>query len=359
MFSIYFGEGGLIGKIIKIHSDFYYVKVENNIFECKIREILKKEKTNIYVGDIVRVETDTLAIVEVLPRTNYIPRPSIANIDQVIVVAALLQPKLDFIQLNRYLCQAKLYNIPTIICINKSDLEKKPQLKQEISEIYENLGYKIVFTSAMTGAGIDELTDELKSKVSVLSGMSGVGKSSQLNKIYEGLRLRTKEVSSKTSRGTHTTRHVEILEVPTESGEILQVADTPGFSYLKFDTIMPSFVNTLFPEILELSSACYYSDCLHINEEGCNVLANIDKIHITRYESYKIFLQEAMEYKEKIANQGYKEEDTIKHLDASGKEKKQLVKLGMKARKESRKTAKQKINQVLISDDIYYNDEDL
>ncbi len=357
-FQKHIGDFCLIGKIIKIHSDFYYVKVDENIVECKIREKLKKEKAEIFVGDTVRIEKQASAIAEVLPRTNYLPRPSIANIDQIIVVASLSQPQLDFIQLNRYLCQAKIYNIPAVICINKSDLDKNPQLKQQISNIYENLGYKIVFTSALTGFGIDELKETLKSKVSVLSGMSGVGKSSQLNKIYKGLRLKTKEISQKTSKGTHSTRHVEILEVPCEGGEILQVADTPGFSYLKFDTVMPSVITSLFPEIKELLSGCYFSDCLHLGEEGCNVLANMDKIHSTRYESYKIFTQEALEYKERISTQGHKEENSVKHLDASGKEKKQLVKLGVQARKQSRKTIKQKINSISLLDEVYYNDED-
>ena len=390
----------LIGKIIKIHSDFYYVKVdceqrlkgggeepstetpfmasnqvENKIFECKIREKLKKEKIEIYVGDLVKIEevlTDCkvrvlkqgnsflnqAAIIEVFPRNNYLPRPSISNVDQVIIVAALAQSELDFGQLNRYLCQAKLYDIPAVICINKSDLNETLKFKQKILDIYENIGYKIVFTSALTGLGVEELKNILESKVSVLSGMSGVGKTSLLNKIHPDLKLKTKEISLKTGKGTHSTRHVEILEIPCENGKTLQVADTPGFSYLRFDTVMPSIINELFDEIKELSSACSFSDCLHLTEDGCNVLANLNQIDSARYESYKVFTQEAIEYKEKIRKEGHKEEKSSKSIDTGSKETKQMVKLNTQARKKARNTEKQKMNLISILDEVYYNQEE-
>lgn len=358
----------MIGKIIKIHSDFYYVRVEENkTLECKLREKLKKEKTSVFVGDVVKVEgtisdLNQAAIIEVLPRNNYLPRPSIANVDQIIIVAALSQPELDFVQLNRYLCQAMLYDIPAVICINKSDLlesQKNAALKQKILNIYQNLGYKVIFTSALMGLGIDELVNVFESKVSVLSGMSGVGKSSLLNKIQPGLRLKTKEISDKTQKGTHSTRHVEIIEVMTSNEKVLHVADTPGFSNLKFDTVMPSVVNELFEEIKEFSQGCYYSDCLHLTEENCNVLANLDKIHSSRYESYKTFVNESLEYKEKIAKTGHKQENSTKFIDLGNNEKKQLVKLGAQARKQSRKASRQKMNPVSFLDEVYYNNEDI
>ncbi len=327
----------MIGKIIKIHSDFYYVQIEkeNKLFECKIREKLKKEKKDIFV-----------------------PRPSIANIDQIVIVAAAAQSMFDFIQLNRYLCQAKLYDVPAIICINKSDLEETLKFKSQILNIYKNLEINVVFTSALNGFGIDELKNLLESKISVLCGMSGVGKTSLLNKIHPDLNLRTKEVSPKTGKGTHTTRHVEILSAPFNEGKIIQVADTPGFSNLKFDTVMPSVINELFDEIQEFSKGCNYSDCLHINEEGCNVLSNREKIDLTRYESYIKFIQEALEYKTKIRKEGHKEEKSSKSLHAGGKEMKHFIKLSTKARKKARNTEKQKMNSISILDEVYYNQKD-
>lgn len=351
----------MIGKIIKIHSDFYYVKSEaNKILECKIREKLKKEKTEIFVGDLVEVEEDSSAITKILPRNNYLPRPSVANIDQIAIVTSLSQPELDFVQLNRYLSQAKLYDIPALICVNKSDLAEAADLKEKILNIYTPLCYKVVFTSALTGDGLEDLINAFKLKLTVLSGMSGVGKTSLLNKIHPDLQLKTKETSHKTGKGTHTTRHTEILEVLG-----MQIADTPGFSYLRFDTVLPNIINEIFDEIKEYSVNCQFSDCLHLSEENsednCNVLANLDKIGSHRYESYKVFVQEAVEYKDKLNKEGHKQEEFSKSVDAGNKETRQLVKLGVQARKKARNTEKQKfkkLNNISILEEVYYNQEE-
>jgi len=353
----------LIGDIIKIHSNFYYVRTDGIIFECKIREKLKKEKAEVFVGDSVRLaevnfDSNQAVITEVLERNNFIPRPSIANIDQIIIVAALFQPELDLIQLNRYLAHAKLYNIPAIICINKADIENKEEIKSQIISIYEPLGYKIVFTSAKTGMGIEEFKRVLEEKRSVLCGTSGVGKSSLLNKLHPGLSLKTKQVSAKTLRGTHATRHIELLDIPLDENKMAVVADTPGFSYLKFDNVFPDVINGLFEEIKNLSQDCYFSDCLHLSEDGCNILVNIDKIAPSRYESYRIFVNEALEYKEKITYSGHKVEERFKTLDTRNKSKVKIVKINTQAREQSRKTQKQKMNLISILDNTYYNNEE-
>ncbi|HSA07460.1 MAG TPA: ribosome small subunit-dependent GTPase A [Candidatus Gastranaerophilales bacterium] len=356
----------LTGKIVKIHSDFIYVKSADIVYECKIRERLKKEKTEIFTGDNVRIEeinsvTNQAVVVEALERKNYLVRPSVANVDQVIAVAALSQPGLDFIQLNRYLCMAKLHNIPALICINKIDLEKnKENLAEKIQSIYEPLNYQVVFTSAMDGSGFDFFQNYLSGKISVLAGMSGVGKSSLLNKLCPDLNLRTKKVSSKSGKGIHTTRHTELIEIYLpEKDASCQIADTPGFSYLKFDNILPSEVMNLFDEIKNFSEECYYSDCLHLEEENCNVINNLDKIDETRYLSYKTFVKEAFEYKKQLENTGQKQESAIKTIDSGGKGKTRLFKAGIQAKEDSRKKSRQKINPVSIMDDVYYNREEL
>lgn len=356
----------LTGKIIKIHSNFIYVKCGNKTYECRARERLKKEKTGTCVGDNVKIEvvnSDILqaAIIEVFERNNHIPHPSIANVDQIIIVASLAKPGLDFVQLNRYLCRAKLSNIPALICINKIDLyDNKDNIPEKIRSIYEPLGYKVIFTSALKGSGIDLLQKHLADKVSVLAGMSGVGKSSILNNLYPGLGLRTKEVSSKTGRGIHTTRHIELIEIalPKENSTC-QIADSPGFSYLKFDNIMPSDVITLFDEIKAFSDKCYFSDCLHLKEENCNVISNLEKIDKTRYLSYKTFVKEAFEYKKQIEASSQKEETAVKTIDSTDRKKTRIVKVGTHAKKNSRKKSKQEINQVSILDEVYYNKIDL
>lgn len=332
----------MIGLVTKIFSDFYYVQVEGIILECKVREVLKKTKTSVLVGDMVRLEeyneqSKQAAIFEVLPRKNVIPRPAIANIDKVIVVAAMKEPEFDYIQLNRYLAFAKLHNIEAVICVNKDDLSPDSSAREHIEKIYKDLSYEVIFTSAKENIGIQRLEEILASGISVLCGQSGVGKSSLLNAILPGLNLRTKEVSQKTSRGTHTTRHTELMEIPLlDEGHIAKVADTPGFSNLKFDSIDPIDLDTLFDEIFELSKECKYNDCLHIEEEGCNVIEHLDDLPSYRYESYRSFLLEAIESKENMSSMSIKDESRTK---VSGGKK--FTKISSKNREDSRKKSRQ------------------
>lgn len=320
------------GQIYKIHSDFYYAASGEEIFECKIREVLKKQKEKILVGDYVEFENGH--ITKILPRKNYIKRPSVANIDQIIIVSALKEPDLDLHQLNRYLALAKYYNIPTVLCFNKEDLKWDKHIKSDIKKIYEKLGYKTVYTSATEHCGIKAFEKVLEGKISVLCGNSGVGKSSLINAINPDLKLRTKQVSEKTQRGTHTTRHCEIININNTS----RIVDTPGFSNIKFDFILPADVDLLFEEIAQYRDECKYSDCLHINEDGCSVLANIDKIDKTRYESYLAFVEEAKEYKEKIKYEGKKEEYSKKIVH-----NRTMAKISTRKRQSARNTLKQNI----------------
>lgn len=340
----------MIGLITKIFSDFYYVKAENTLLECKVREILKKTNTSVLVGDMVRLEevdtkSNQAAIVEVLQRKNFIPRPAIANIDKVVIVAALKKPEFDYIQLNRYLAFAKLHNVNAIICVNKDDLDTNDTAKEHIERIYKSLNYEIIFTSAKEKKGIERLEEILASGICVLCGQSGVGKSSLLNAILPGLNLRTKEISEKTLKGTHTTRHTELIEIPLEDGKIAKVADTPGFSNLKFDSIAPEEVGKLFDEITELSEGCKFNDCLHIGEVGCNVLAHLDELPDFRYESYRRFLQEAIDAKEALRTAGTKQEEKVKFSGG-----KKLAKISSKKREESRKKTSQSLTDLEIEE---------
>lgn len=328
------------GQIYKIHSDFYYVDDGVNSFECKIREVLKKQKEKILVGDFVEFENGV--ITNLIERKNFIKRPSVANIDQIIIVSALKQPDLDLHQLNRYIALAKYYNIPTVLCFNKEDLKWEKQLGEKIKKIYSHLGYKIVFTSATEHKGIKNFEKLLDGKTSVLCGNSGVGKSSLVNAINPNLNLRTKQVSEKTLRGTHTTRHCEIIKLNDTS----RIVDTPGFSNVKFDFILPADVDLLFDDIAKFRDDCKYSDCLHINEDECNVLNNIDKIDPTRYESYLAFIDEAKEYKERIKYEGKKQENNKKFVH-----NKHIAKISEKKRQSARNTLKQNIYKDIENED--------
>lgn len=320
------------GQIYKIHSDFYYIDDGNSYHECKIREVLKKQRERILVGDFVEFENGVIK--NILQRKNFIKRPSVANIDQIIIVSALKEPELDLHQLNRYIALAKYYDIETVLCFNKDDLRWDKHLREKIKKIYEPLGYKIAYTSATEHNGIKNFEKLLDGKTSVLCGNSGVGKSSLVNAINPNLNLRTKQVSEKTQRGTHTTRHCEIIKLNDTS----RIVDTPGFSNARFDFLLPADVDLLFPDIAKFRDECKYSDCLHINEDGCNVLTNIEKIDPTRYESYLTFVDEAKEYKERVKYEGKKQEHAKKLVH-----NRQIAKISEKKRQSARNTLKQQI----------------
>lgn len=328
------------GQIYKIHSDFYYVNDGVNNFECKVREILKKRKERILVGDFV--EFGSGVIEKLIPRKNFISRPSVANIDRIIIVSALKEPDLNFEQLNRYIALAKYHNIEAVLCFNKSDLKWDRHVKNKILDIYEPLGYEIVFTSATEHKGLKEFERLLKDRTSVLCGGSGAGKSSLVNALNPELNLRTKQVSEKIGRGTHTTRHCEIVKI----NETSRIVDTPGFSNVKFDFIMPQDVDLLFDDISRFSSGCKYSDCLHKNEDGCAVLANLDKIDLSRYESYLNFVNEAMEFKERVKYEGLKIEHTKKVVN-----NREVAKISSKKRRSARNTLKQQLYKELDADE--------
>ncbi len=320
------------GQIFKIHSDFYYVNSNGKEYECKVREVLKKAKQKILVGDFVEFRDG--AIEKILPRKNYIPRPSVANIDQIVIISAVKEPELSYSQLNRYISFAKYYKINAILCFNKNDLSSDDSMIEKVFSIYEPLGYDILFTSAIEGLGIEEFKELMSGKTSVLCGASGVGKSSLVNAIAPGLNVRTKSVSEKTQRGTHTTRHSEIIPIDNNT----RIVDTPGFSNLKFDFILPNEVDLLFDEISKFKQKCKFQDCLHIHESGCEVLANIEKIDDTRYQSYLEFVSEAKEYKEKVKYQGIKTETSHKR-----KNDEITVKISSRKRQSARNTLKQNI----------------
>ena len=327
------------GQIYKIYSDSYFVNIEGNIVPCKIREVLKKQKSSVVTGDFVDVDKEV--ITKILQRKSYIRRPAVANVDQIVVVSALKEPELDFEQLNRYIALAKYYKIPVLLCFNKEDLEIENILHDKIEKIYGNLNFNIAFTSAKEKHGIEYFSRLLEGKLSALCGNSGVGKSSLINALNPNINLRTREVSEKLNRGTHTTRHCEIIRI----NETTRIIDTPGFSNLKFDFILPKDVDYLFDEIYKYKHKCKYSDCLHINETGCEVLKNIDNIDHTRYESYLNFVKEAFEYKEKVKYNGKKTETHNKlHND------KQIVKISEKKRQGGRNTQRQKLYKELDTD---------
>ena len=327
------------GQVYKIHSDFYYVKDDkNNILTCKVRDILKKQKENIVVGDIVELTDDFTFINKLCKRKNFLLRTKVSNIDLALVVASFRKPDLNYTQLDRYLIYLKSRNIDCAICVNKEDLEGNPENKTtEIVRIYSKLGYKVFAISAKDKLNISEIIKFIKGKMVVLCGASGVGKTTLTNALIPKYSAKTNEVSSKTLRGRHTTRHCEIIE-----GNGFRMVDTPGFSFLKFDNILPDKLIELFDDLKKYKSRCKYSNCLHdVAQKGvCSIVDSLDKIEPSRYQSYLEFLEESLEYKNEISKKSIKKEGHVKKVS-----NKTYIKISKKKRDLSRKAAKQRIEE--------------
>ena len=317
------------GQVYKIHSDFYYVHTEYGIVECKLREILKKQKLKILVGDFVELEqynenSKQAFIASLLPRSNFISRPSVANVSQAIIVSSLKEPDLDFEQLDRYITLCEFHKIKPILCFNKEDLNDDDELALVIRDAYSSLSYETIFTSALSKEGVDCLLPLLKDNITIFCGASGVGKSSIIKLLANLEKIRTKDVSEKTKKGVHTTRHCEIIQIEDN----VAVVDTPGFSQVRFDFLMPQDVQNLFQEFLNQEKNCKFKDCLHIGETGCSLA------------DYKKFVDEAKDYKKMITYSGKKEEKTSKN-----NQNRVMAKISSKKRNLSRRVLNQSISQ--------------
>jgi ribosome biogenesis GTPase len=327
----------MLGRVIKIFSDFYYVSTSEGIVEAKLRSVLKKQNLEVFTGDFVVLEQFDINsmqafISSVKERTSLISRPKAANISQVIIVSALKEPDLNFEQLDRYIAHCEYHKIVPILCFNKEDIVDTDKLKDAVCKIYEPLKYNIVFTSALQKTGIEELKPLLKDNTSILCGSSGVGKSSLINAILNNSNLKTSPISDKTKKGVHTTRHCELISTDENS----YIVDSPGFSQLKFDFLLPSEIQNLFTEFKNIDKACRFKNCLHVGESGCSFQKAIDNMSVSRYESYKKFVKEAQEYENKISKISIKEEARHKF-----NQNKIMTKISSKKRNLSRKTSKQ------------------
>ncbi len=290
----------LSGLIKRSQSGFFTVETEIGDLVCTLRGRLKRGKPSgdiAAIGDRVRVrrlENGTGLIEEIEPRDRMISRRAplpggeyeqiiIANPDQLAVVFACANPEPRLRMLDRFLVIAEKQEIPAVIIANKIDLvEFKTAL--EIFGHYRDVGYKVIYTSAHTGYGLDEFKGCLEKKITALTGPSGAGKTSLLNAIHPGFGLAVREVSRATRKGKHTTVISEMFPLPGGG----YVADTPGLRSLALWDIEPEELDAYFPEIRPLVSACQFSDCTHLHEPGCAVREAVEhgKIHPQRYESY-------------------------------------------------------------------------
>lgn len=269
------------GIVTKSIGGKFEVLCGGNKYLCNSRQSVKKEVSQLIVGDKVELDTTNNIITGVKKRENYFVRPLIANINQIVIVLSVL-PKADLILTDKLLVNCYLNNIIPVICINKNDIADK----KFIEDIYDQYGkyIKIISTSATEKTGKNDLLDILKDKITGFAGQSAVGKTSLLNLIFPGLQEATGDLSNKTERGKHTTRHTQLYQLPTGG----LVADTPGFSLLELSVPSKS-LNLYYPEFNEIQNNCKFkSDCMHITEPDCAVKKHIaeGKISKERYLRY-------------------------------------------------------------------------
>lgn len=274
------------GIIVKGIGGFYYIKTHDGIIECKARGIFRKNSIVPMVGDRVSVEilkNDKGVIREIHERKNELVRPPISNVDQIIVMIALAKPEPNLFVLDKFLVIAEQQDIPVVVALNKADIAE-PDIMKSTAEIYKNAGYRTVLLSALKGSGLKEIREILTGKISVFAGPSGVGKSTLLNAIQPGLNLKMGEVSARTERGRHTTRHVELLELSFGG----MVSDTPGFTSLDLHNVEEDELQFLYPEFNKYIGKCRFNGCSHISEPGCAIKEELQngRISGSRYNSY-------------------------------------------------------------------------
>jgi ribosome biogenesis GTPase / thiamine phosphate phosphatase len=282
------------GKIVKALSGFYYVQVDEKVYQCRGRGLFRKQKVTPLVGDYVEIdiqgENDGY-VTEIAERKNELIRPPIANIDQAIIVTSAAEPGFSSLLLDRFLVLVESKQIKPLIVITKIDLSNETifQTIHNYKEVYEKIGYTVIICSAKKKDEVKQIIPFIKNKTSVIAGQSGVGKSTLLNTLRPELGLKTNDISDSLGRGKHTTRHVELLAI--EGG---YVADTPGFSSLEFTELETSELGDCFPEMAELKGNCKFRGCLHNKEPKCAVKDAVEEGMISsfRYEHYLQFLEE-------------------------------------------------------------------
>lgn len=274
------------GKIIKIISNDYTVLGEDNReYICKARGKFRNMKVTPLVGDIVTFDKDNRYIMKIHPRNNYLIRPSIANIDQLIIIASVKHPDFDTNLLDKLLVISEFNMIQPVICLTKTDLlnDEEKECIQEYVDYYEKIGYEVVLNT-----NLDRIKELLKDKITVFTGQSGAGKSTLLNKLDSSFNIKTGEISLALGRGKHTTRHTELLN--TCDG---WVADTPGFSSLEFIEMAKEDIRDNFVDFQALRDECKYKDCMHLKDDNCRIKQAVENGEIikSRYENYKKFIE--------------------------------------------------------------------
>ncbi len=286
----------MTGILLRSLSGFYDVDVGGREIRCRARGKFRYQKIKPLVGDRVEITLlgETEGVVDaILPRHNAMDRPSVANMDQLVIIASGAVPVTDPFLIDRMTALAEAKQCEPVVLFNKWDLRPVP----ELLEVYQGAGIAAIACSAKTGEGLAELRQMIAGKISVFTGNSGVGKSSLLNALDVNCVIPTGEVSERLGRGRHTTRHVELFRLPGDA----MVADTPGFA--AFDTqyselLDPHGLAKLFREFRPYLGECTFVDCAHVKEKGCCILEALreGRIASSRHKSYVRLYEQAKEH---------------------------------------------------------------
>lgn len=283
------------GKIIKGIAGFYYVHVEGHgVYECKAKGIFRKDNIKPLVGDNVLVDVldeGEMAgnIREILCRRNALLRPAVANVDQALIIFAIVKPNPNFNLLDRFLIRMERQKLPTVICFNKQDIAS-PEEKEALRQSYETCGYEVLFVSALENEGLEQVKEVLSGKTTTVAGPSGVGKSSLINRLSSKANMETGEISAKIERGRHTTRHSEMIAL----GDGSYIVDTPGFTSLDISEITKEELGQYYPEFTKYEPFCRFRGCAHMSEPTCGVKEAVSegKISPVRYGNYRVLYEE-------------------------------------------------------------------
>ncbi|KMQ50089.1 Ribosome small subunit-stimulated GTPase EngC [Chitinispirillum alkaliphilum] len=276
----------LSGRVVEEQKNFYLVDTSEGTVRCSIRGILKKKKIRVCTGDLVTIEVINPdipegVIKEVRKRLNHLPRPPLANIEQIFFINSFKMPSLDLETIDRFLFSASVYGIDSVLVFNKSDLMSDEEMRglEKICRFYDSAGYRTLYTSAKTRRGIEELTALCHNSLSAFAGLSGVGKSSLMSILVPERTFRTGEVSGNRGRGTHTTTHISLVPI-TIGGYI---ADTPGISFVNIPRVDENETPFFFPELESRVGSCRFNDCKHDEEPGCYIRELVEKGEIASW----------------------------------------------------------------------------
>lgn len=278
------------GIIVRILSNDYTVELENERYIiCSARGLFRKKKITPLVGDYVIVDTEKSLITDILERKSELIRPPVANIDIALIVVSAKEPDFNCNLLDKMLDIIEFNNVKPIICVSKYDLLEDTTNVDELINYYRGIGYTVYLNT-----DINDIQKIFKEKIVILTGQSGVGKSTLMNKLDSSLNLKTNEISKALGRGKHTTRHVELYKMYYGLA-----CDTPGFSKLEFNDMSKEDIRDNFIEFNEYRHDCKYSNCMHINEEGCEIKRKVEEgfILTSRYENYIKFIKSKKEEK--------------------------------------------------------------